>query len=229
MRKILSIAVLLLCSVIAFAQQPDRHEVRRGNREYTHQNFREAEIYYRKGLIKDSTSFGSNYNLSSALYMQKDYDGALKSMDRVKEVADGTEKAADYWFNRGNADLQKQDYASAVQDFKRSLLKNPDDEDAKESYEYAKLMLQNQQNGGGGQNDQNQDQQNQQDQQNNDQQQEPQQDEQNQQQSMQDRQEMSRENAEQLLDAAMQDEKEVQERVQQMMQVQSKGKLDKDW
>ena len=41
---------------------------------------------------------------------------------------------------------------------------------------------------------------------------------------------MSKENAEQLLQAAMQDEKDVQERVQQqMMQVQPKKQLEKDW
>ena len=41
---------------------------------------------------------------------------------------------------------------------------------------------------------------------------------------------MSQENAEQLLDAAMQDEKDVQERVQQqLIKVQPKQQLEKDW
>ena len=41
---------------------------------------------------------------------------------------------------------------------------------------------------------------------------------------------MSQENAEQILEAAMQDEKDVQERVQeQLMKVQPKKPLEKDW
>ena len=39
---------------------------------------------------------------------------------------------------------------------------------------------------------------------------------------------MSKENAEQMLQAAMQDEKDVQEKVKKMMQMQGR-KLEKDW
>ena len=45
----------LLVSVDA-AGQVDKKDVRRGNRDFRKENFREAEIDYRKALVKDSMS-----------------------------------------------------------------------------------------------------------------------------------------------------------------------------
>lgn len=164
----------MLLSLPSMAQV-DRHDVRAGNRKFRKDAFRQAEIDYRKAVVKDSTSLAAGYNLANTLYRQEDYEGAGKALETVKGQAEAvpavpgaTEKpvlklersSSDYFYNQGDVALQKKDYAAAVEAFKQSLLRNPGDLDAKENYIYAKLMLQNQQNGGGGggQNDQNQDQ-----------------------------------------------------------------------
>ena len=41
--------------------QPDRREVRQGNRQFRKENWREADVDYRRALLKDSTSFAANY------------------------------------------------------------------------------------------------------------------------------------------------------------------------
>jgi tetratricopeptide (TPR) repeat protein len=137
--------------------QVDKKDVRRGNRDFRKENYREAEIDYRKALVKDSLSLAANYNLASTLYRQGDMEQAGKVLDNVKEVAPVSAAAADYWYNRGDVALEMKDYQAAVEAFAESLKINPGDLDAKENFIYAKKMLQNQQNNQNNQ-DQNQDQ-----------------------------------------------------------------------
>lgn len=139
--------LVLLAASVQLSAQVDRREVRAGNRKFRKEDYKEAEIYYRKAAVKDSLSVAAQYNLASSLYRQEDYDGAAKALETVKDVAGG----ADYFFNRGDVALQKEDYAGAVEAFKQALLRNPGDMDAKENYVYAKKKLEDQQQNGGDQ------------------------------------------------------------------------------
>lgn len=139
--------LVLLAASVQLSAQVDRREVRAGNRKFRKEDYKEAEIYYRKAAVKDSLSVAAQYNLASSLYRQEDYDGAAKALETVKDVAGG----ADYFFNRGDVALQKEDYAGAVEAFKQVLLRNPGDMDAKENYVYAKKKLEDQQQNGGDQ------------------------------------------------------------------------------
>ena len=145
MKKILYILLLILTASNA-AGQPDKRDVRRGNREYKKENWKEAEIEYRKGVVKDSLSVAANYNLAADLYRQNNSQEAQKVLDRIKEVAPVSENAADYYYNLGDVAIANQDWQSAVTAFEQSLLRNPGDLDAKENYIYAKKKLQQQQN-----------------------------------------------------------------------------------
>ena len=234
MRKLIYILALLSISV-AMSAQTDRKEVRSGNRQFRRENYKEAEISYRKALVKDSLSFAANYNLANVLYRGEHYDEAGKILETVREAAPASEYGADYFFNAGDIALAKKDYAAAVDAFKQSLLLNPGDLQAKENYIYARKMLENQQQNGGGQdNQQNQDQQqnqdnqdnrdNQQDrndnQQNQDQQNQDQQNNQDQQDSQDGRNgqqpqpvKISPQQAQQMLKAMQAKEKETQDKV----------------
>ena len=151
------VVTLALPAAVA-AQNVDRKDVRRGNRDFKKEEFREAEIDYMKALVKDSTSVAANYNIANAYYRQGNMQEARKNLDRIKESASATASAADYFYNLGDVALATQDYQTAVTAFAQSLMIRPDDLDAKENFIYAKKMLQNQQNN---QNqDQNQDQNN---------------------------------------------------------------------
>ena len=245
--RILAVAVTLLFGAVAASAQygPDKSGVRKGNRAFDKKKWQVADLQYRRALLADSTSFAGNYNLAGALYRQEDYDGAAKSLEKVKGQAEGSAHASDYWYNVGDAALQKKDWQAAVDAFKKSLILAPDDLDAKENYIYAKLMLKNQQDQ---QNQQNQDQQNQdqqnqdqnQDQQNQDQNQDQQdqnQDQQNQDrnqdQQNQDQQEqpqISQQQAQQILQAIQAREKETQDKVNKEKAAALKARQkDKNW
>ena len=232
MRKLIY-TLILLALPVAMSAQIDRKEVRSGNRQFRRENYKEAEISYRKALVKDSLSFAANYNLANVLYRGEHYDEAGKIMETVKEAAPASEHGADYFFNAGDIALARKDYAAAVDAFKQSLLLNPGDLQAKENYIYAKKMLEDQQqNGGGGGQDNQENQQNQQNQddrrQNQDQQDNQNQDQQNHQdQNQQDNQDgqnrdgqnqpqpvkISPQQAQQMLKAMQAKEKETQDKV----------------
>ena len=152
--KVLFAGILILSAKMLSAKT-DKSEVRKGNREYRKGEFKEAEIDYRRALVKDSLSFAANYNLACDLYRQEQYDEAGNYMKKIADQAAASARESDYYYNLGDIALAKQDYKGAVDAFEKALLLNPGDLDAKENYVYAKMMLQNQQN------QQNQDNQNQ--------------------------------------------------------------------
>ena len=231
--RILAVAVTLLVGAVAASAQygPDKSGVRKGNRAFDKKKWQVADLQYRRALLADSTSFAGNYNLAGALYRQEDYDGAAKSLEKVKGQAEGSAHASDYWYNVGDAALQKKDWQAAVDAFKKSLILAPDDLDAKENYIYAKLMLKNQQDQ---QNQQNQDQQNQdQNQDQQDQNQDQQNQDRNQDQQNQDQQEqpqISQQQAQQILQAIQAREKETQDKVNKEKAAALKARQkDKNW
>ena len=155
--------MLLLLVAFTAAGQEDKRDVRRGNRDYRKGEFAEAEINYRKGIVKDTLSVPANYNLASSLYRQNKAKEALEVLQKqsVKELAADSQYGADYFYNLGDAAIAMEDWQTAVDALEESLLRNPGDMDAKENYIYAKKKLEQQQQQQ--QNDQNQNDKNQND------------------------------------------------------------------
>lgn len=208
--------------------QVDKRDVRRGNRDFRKENFKEAELDYFRALVKDSLSFAANYNMANTLYRQENYDQALKHLEKIADMAADSPAAADYYYNLGNVAMAKEDYQKAVDAYKQSLLRNPADLEAKENYIYAKEKLKQQQDQQNQQQDQQNDQQNQQndqdqsqnqnkdqqDQNKNDQdQQQDKQDDQDQQNQQGQEPKISPQAAKQMLQAIQAKEKETQEKV----------------
>ena len=250
MKKIYCIftVLLLVATAVDVSAQVDKKDVRRGNRDFRKENYREAEIDYRKALVKDSLSVAANYNLANTLYREGDYAQAQQALDRVKDVAPMSASASDYFFNLGDAALQQKDYQTAVEAFAKSLVIRPDDLQAKENYIYAKKMLQNQQQNQQNQNnDQNQDNQDQnqnngQDQnkdqnQNDDQNKDNQNDDQNKDQKNDDQQsqqgqqpKITPQAAQQMLQAIQAKEKETQDKVnKQKAEALKSRQKEKNW
>ena len=235
MRKyIYMVLSVLVMAAFSASAQPDKRDVRRGNRDFKKENFKEAEIEYRKGALKDSLSVAANYNLAASLYRQGNYGESKTVLEKIKDVAPASDNAADYYYNLGDVAIANQDWQAAVDAFEQSLLRNPADLDAKENYIYARMKLQqeqeqqqNQQNNQNQQNDQNQqnnqNQQNDQNQQNeqndqNNQNDQNQQNDQNDQKQQDDRKndqqpKITPQAAQQLLQAIQAKEKETQDKV----------------
>ena len=225
MRKSVLIILLTLASVSAWGQKAD---LRKGNREFRKGEYGEADISYRKGLLKDTSSVAAKYNLANNLYRQENYDEAAKMLDGIENP----DAAA--CFNRGDVAIAKEDWKTAVDSFKECLLQDPGDLKAKENYIYArnKLMEQQEQQQNQDQNqDQNQQDQNQDQQQDQNQQDQNQdQDQQHQQQQQQQQQELSAQQAQQLLQAIQEKEKQTQEKVDEKKAAALKSRQkEKNW
>ena len=208
MRKSVLIILLTLASVSAWGQKAD---LRKGNREFRKGEYGEADISYRKGLLKDTSSVAAKYNLANNLYRQENYDEAAKMLDGIENPD------ASACFNRGDVAIAKEDWKTAVDSFKECLLQDPGDLKAKENYIYARNKLMEQQEQQQNQ-DQNQDQDQQDQNKNQDQQQQQQQ------------QELSAQQAQQLLQAIQEKEKQTQEKVDEKKAAALKSRQkEKNW
>ncbi len=164
--KLIYLTVALMAYTGAVAQNlPERGLVRKGNRLFNKGEYAESTTRYDEALRHAPTSFEANYNMANALYKGEKYEEAEKRMAQV--AADTLLSAADRadaFYNLGNCQFQQKKYKEALQSYRQSLLRNPDDQEAKYNYAYTKRLLDDQQQNGGGGNDNQQ--QNQQDQQN---------------------------------------------------------------
>lgn len=236
MKRIIFILVTALAAFGAGNQafaQVDRRDVRKGNRDFKRENYAEAEIDYRKALVKDTASVAANYNLANTLFRQKNAKEAQKVLDKIKDAASVGEHASDCYYNLGDAALANQDYQTAVDAFRESLLRNPGDMEAKENYIYAKKKLEEQQNQDNQNQDQNQqDDQNKDDQNKDDQQDNGGQDQQNQnpQQNPAQQPKITPQAAQQMLQAIQAKEKETQDKVnKQKAEAMKSRQKEKNW
>lgn len=168
MQRYVILLAALLAAVSALGQQmPERREVRKGNRLYNKGEYQHSIERYGRALMLDPASFEATYNLGNALSKAEMYDKAEQMQNRAAAdtLRSDTERAEAY-YNLGNTQFRQKKYREALESYKRSLLLNPDDREAKYNYAYTKHLLDDEQkNGGGGggdQNQQNKDQQNQQ-------------------------------------------------------------------
>lgn len=145
-KKLFCVVSLLMLSSVMLSAQPDAREVRRGNRDFKKENYSEAEIEYRKGLLKDSLSVASNYNLANLMYMQERFEEAGKNFRALEDSVELGEHISSYNYNYGNLQLRLKQYEKAIEKYKNALRANPSDMDAKENLAYAQKMLKNQQN-----------------------------------------------------------------------------------
>jgi tetratricopeptide (TPR) repeat protein len=203
--------------------------IEQGNTRYTQEENEDALSSYMRAQREDTTHAIPYFNAGDALYRMGRYDeGALQFFKSTKSPAESV--AAMGYYNLGNTFYQKGDLQSAAEAYRRSLLMDPDDEDAKHNLELVMKLIeeQPQQEQDQEQDDQQQDQQQQQQQsgeedqeeqeeeQKQDQQQEQDQEEQDQQQQQQaqpEEKEITQDELERILAAIDASDKETQEEI----------------
>lgn len=197
--------------------QKESADVSSGNKFFKSEKFTEAEIAYRRGLLKNPKSFEANYNLGNALFKQNKFNEAFEQYKnalglRIKD----NEKLAAALHNIGNALLAQNKLVESISAYKMALKANPADSETRYNLAFAQSKLKQQQ--------QQQQQQNKPEKEN------------NQEQNKQDLPNaknkqpagMSKERAQQLLDALMQDENNSLEKAKKQ-QVRLTKSAVKDW
>lgn len=220
------LASFLGLSAGVLTAQPDRAEVRRGNRAFARNEFATAELEYRRALEKDSTSMAAHYNLGNARYKQQQYEQAENGLKAKIESISLPVQRAHAFHNLGNMQLMQKKYAESIASYKDALRLRPDDMETKSNLAYAQKMLKNQE-----EQQQNQDQdQDQKDQDQKDQDQKQDQPQKQDQKQQQPPPKISPQDAKQMLEAMQQKEKETQEKVKkEQAKVSPPARPDKNW
>ena len=171
----MNVRLLILALLLPFAD--GEKDGRRGNEMYRQGQYEEAVQAYTSALaaLEDSAEPWLRYalqnNLGAALLKSGDAAAASEAFGRALITAPDAEDAARTHYNAGNAAFGQQKLEQSLENYRQSLLRNPDNEDAKFNYEFVKRQLQQQQNQQqnqkqNGENDQEKNKQNQEDQNN---------------------------------------------------------------
>ena len=209
--------------------QKESSDVRTGNKLYKSSKFTEAEIAYRKGLVKNPKSFEANYNLGNALFKQKKYSEAIEKYNTAISLQPTEKKkVAASLHNVGNSLLVDNKLEESIKAYKSALKNNPLDDETRYNLAYAQMMLKKQQQQNKDKKDKNKDQNKDQKKDKQDQNKDQQKKDQQQQQPQQSKSQMSKENAQQILYALMQDEKNTQDKAKKT-QARGTKKAEKDW
>jgi tetratricopeptide (TPR) repeat protein len=117
--------------------------ISKGNDHYDEGEHQEALEKYLEAERIDSLHSVPHFNAGDALYrLGKFQEGARKFLNSSASPTDSI--AAMSYYNLGNSMFRSGDLQGAAEAYKRSLLINPDDEDAKYNLEYAIRMMEQQ-------------------------------------------------------------------------------------
>lgn len=164
-----TIYILLLLSVVwcgtASAQNlPHRKQVRQGNEAFAKERYEKSIDTYQQALKYDSILYEARYNVGNAYAKTKRWAEAEQELKRALTDTMRTDRElAAAYYNLGYAQFMQDSLHQSLESFRRSLVLNPEDMNAKYNYVYVRTLLEQQQNQ---QNDQNQNDQNQDNQQN---------------------------------------------------------------
>ncbi|HMQ05753.1 MAG TPA: tetratricopeptide repeat protein [Saprospiraceae bacterium] len=134
---------LILLGLPDIHAQSSHQHIRKGNRFYNEQQFDKAEEEYRRAMEKDP-SVKSRFNLGNTLYHQQRFEEAIQNYDAAALKVEPNDKAADVWYNRGNAHLSAGEYKESIQAYKNTLNHRPGDLDAINNLFIARMMKQQQ-------------------------------------------------------------------------------------
>ena len=153
MKNIFLSLIILIGNLPVFSQK-ENAQIRAGNKDYAINKYGNAEVCYQKALETNPVSFEAAYNLGDAFYKQKKYKEAVEKYSSLTKTEKNKEKLAHLYYNIGNSQLkqtekllkgQKLEDAikkidESIASYKKSMLNNPKDKEAKYNYSYAKFL-----------------------------------------------------------------------------------------
>ena len=193
--------ILLLIVNVSFSQD-------KGKTAYENGNYNDARLYYENILRSRENDNAAKYGLGVSAYKQNDIEGALSALKETTNTDDKVLASKSY-YNLANILRESGEMEESLEYYKKSIVLNPEDKDAKINYELLKQTLKQQQ-------DQQQDQQ--------------QQDQQQQDQQQQDQQQQSELNKKKEAEAilnALRDKEKINQKFQ--IKKAASRKMEKDW
>ncbi len=141
--------VLLIVTSTAQAQSADEmpREVQlklyKAGEQVKQKKYTEAETLYKEVLKENPKNFIANYNLATSQYQQKSAAGARQAYEASLQNTLDPNQKAQILYNIGNTYMLEKNWDSAIESYKKSLLINPNDENARYNLAYAQKMKKN--------------------------------------------------------------------------------------
>ena len=236
-RNITSISFLIILSLSLNAQTSEEKQkkasrtlIRKGNSNYQNNNFKKAELNYRKALVVHPKSRTANFNLANTLYSQQKFQESIDYYEKCVDKSDDKLSRARTYHNLGNALFKANQVTEAIRAYENALKFNPSDMDTKYNLALAKKQQKNK--GGGGKNNQQQNQDkkdNKEDKKNNSSGGQPQEKPQNNKPEEKQGKGMDKEQAQHLLEALKNQEQNTQNKMEAKRPKPEAKKREKDW
>ena len=251
-------SIMLVMALLMLGPGDGKKKGRQGNAQYAQEQYADAAATYRDGIKSvqedgpGAVHSGLLNNLGAALYRGGDAEQAGIAFSSAARMATSPDDLVRASYNAGNAAFDTEQLDQSLEHYRRALLSDPSNSDAKFNYEFVKRKLeeqqeqqQDQQQENEDNEEQNQDEQQNQDGEQDDQQQDEQQQDQQQQnsddESQQDQQEqreqdqqekedptqLSEEEAQRILQALENEEEQLLRQVQKMKT--RPRRVEKDW
>ena len=207
MKKVGLILLMTMGCLAMFAQNPNP-QIRKGNKLYKNNQFKEALPEYEKAVQINPDNPIGNFNYGNALFRNGSHEEAEKRFDMAIAKSDDNAIKQQAYYNKGVSLTKQKKLEESIEAYKGSVKLNPDDVDARHNLQKALLELKKK--------NESQEQKEQKKQQKPKEKSKPQQSK------------LNKKQVEQLLRALRQREQEVQQKMQQNKQ-RSVSQPEKDW
>ena len=170
--RVITIVIAAVASMLSFdaysQKMPERHLVRKGNRQYERGNYDTSVDNYSRALQENPECFEAKFNTANVQFRKELIDKSEQTLRKLAQDSTRTNlERADVSYNLGNTLFVQQRLEEALDCYRNAMRLNPDDKEAKFNYALTKELLKQQQNQQQQQQNQNQNQdQNQEDKQN---------------------------------------------------------------
>ena len=98
---------------------------------YKNKEFDKSNVIYSKAEVSSNEEVSFQKERAQSAYRSKDFDAANEAYELALSNETNVIEQSDILFNQGNALMKKGDYESAIDKYKASILKNPNNKKAK--------------------------------------------------------------------------------------------------
>lgn len=133
--------ILLIClmtGLYAAAQDPDQL-LREGNAQYSRQEYREAEATYTRAIELQPANMKARFNRANTLVRLSRMDEAVKEFDEVAFRSTDNAIKAQAYYNKGVVYSGQNKLDESITAYKKALMMNPADSQARENLQKALL------------------------------------------------------------------------------------------
>jgi tetratricopeptide (TPR) repeat protein len=122
-----------------------KNHIRKGNKLYNEGLYAEAENQYKSAIALNPNYDKSNFNYGNTQFLQNKIKEAKKQYELVSKTTKDKYIKADSHHNIGNIAMKEKQYAQAVDAYKNSLRKNPNDDETRYNLALAQKLLKEEQ------------------------------------------------------------------------------------